>query len=392
MTPAGYNFLMVPLKGHTAPPLTVGMDVRVVGANRRGFEIYVRELVAALARVAPENRYRLYAPHPVPDLEGLGNSVQTVLLPKGIHSLDWTHRRLPRRMRDDGVDVVHFPASSIWFRNPQRVVVTVHDLAFFLLRESGLTPPLIDLYHRLQFAWIARAARVLVVSHRTRQDLLARHPRLGGRVRVVPGGLRNGFAAPPSPEIDSFLERSRIQTPYALFVGGLDRRKNLEALLAAWERLPGIRLVIAGPTGRTRGARSRSPEELLAPHPSLAERVRFLGYVDDDDLPALYAGARLFILPSLYEGFGLPLLEAMACRTPVTCSNLGSLPEVGGDAVLLFDPHSVEQIASAVQRLWTDEELAARLVRRGIEQLNRFTWDRAARATEAVYQEVAGKT
>ena len=373
---------------HPDRPRIIGIDVRVVGQNRRGFEIYIRELVSALARLDSHNRYRLYAPHPIPEFENLAPHVESVLLPSPIHSLDWTNRVLPNQVKKDRVDIIHFPASSIWFRNPSRAVVTVHDLSFFRLRDERLTSPLIDLYHRLQFSWIAKARRVIVVSEKTRSDLIERNPSLADRIRVIPCGLRQGFVAPPTSEISATLQKHEISSPYALFVGGIDRRKNLHTLFKAWRDLDHIPLMIAGPTGSTPGARSQSPEELLKPHPGLSSRVRFLGYVEDQELPALYAGARLFVLPSLYEGFGMPVVESLSCGTAVACSSAGSLPQVAGPGARFFNPLDPSDMARTVDKLWNEPETRRQLVARGQQHIEQFTWSEAARRTLEVYSEI----
>jgi glycosyltransferase involved in cell wall biosynthesis len=185
--------------------------------------------------------------------------------------------------------------------------------------------------------------------------------------------------------------RSRYRLPegYVLFVGSVERRKNLRGLLQAYARLletdVACPLVIVGTRRRGAGEIGRTLQEL-----HLEESVIFTGYVPDADLPAIYTGADLFVFPSLYEGFGLPPLEAMACGTPVVCSNAASLPEVVGDAAIMVDPYDVEGLAEAMLRVLTDADLREHLRRKGLERARQFTWERTARETVAVYREVLG--
>ncbi len=184
------------------------------------------------------------------------------------------------------------------------------------------------------------------------------------------------------------LQKLGIQRPYILYVGSIEPRKNLLRLLQAYARLrevaPQWRLVIVG----ARNIWLSSPLILEIDKMSLKPWVQFTGFIPESDLPALYNGADLFAFPSLYEGFGLPVLEAMRCGTPVVTSNLSSLPEVAGDAAILVDPYDVEAIASAMQRALTDPALAQDLQRRGLEWSEGFTWERTARQTLALYQKV----
>jgi glycosyltransferase involved in cell wall biosynthesis len=189
------------------------------------------------------------------------------------------------------------------------------------------------------------------------------------------------------------IRRYGIRRPYCLFVGNLEPRKNLPRLIEAFGllRRHGLapadlpQLVLAG----TRGWLSSGIFRAAAGQGLEAPDIVFTGYVPPADLPALYAGAACFVFPSLYEGFGLPVLEAMACGTPVVASTASSLPEVAGDAALLVDPHDVEGLAGALRRLWGDAELRADLRERGLQRATLYSWERTARLTLDVYERVA---
>jgi glycosyltransferase involved in cell wall biosynthesis len=183
------------------------------------------------------------------------------------------------------------------------------------------------------------------------------------------------------------LSRYGITRPYLLYLGGINARKNITQLFTAYarirERHPDLLLVVGGKRQWRTGEIDAAFRRL-----DLASHVHFTGYVADGDLPALYSAAELFVFPSLYEGFGLPPLEAMACGTPVVTSNVSSLPEAVGDAALTVDPYDVGELVLAIDRLLTDEMLRADLRRRGLERASRFTWARTARETLAIYEQV----
>jgi glycosyltransferase involved in cell wall biosynthesis len=207
------------------------------------------------------------------------------------------------------------------------------------------------------------------------------------KVRVCTSAADAHFApVPDGPERRAVLNRYGIVPPYLLYVGNVTPRKNIarlfESFAAVHARHPAVSLVIGGKR-RWNNAEIDAAFERL----DLGSSVRFTGYMDDADLPAVYSAAEVFVFPSRYEGFGLPLLEAMACGAPVVTSTASSLPEVAGDAALLVDPDDTNGLAEAIERLLTDEPLRADLRNRGIRHAAGFTWKRAAHETLIVYQE-----
>jgi glycosyltransferase involved in cell wall biosynthesis len=231
---------------------------------------------------------------------------------------------------------------------------------------------------------------VITVSRQSCQDLIKYLPVNPKKINVIPEAASLHFHPLNEAEYLPALERHGIRRPYILSVGSLEPRKNLLRLLEAYARLEGSRpsLVIAG----ARNYWKSSPVVETVSRLGLEQHVRFTGYVEDADLPALYSAASLFVFPSLYEGFGLPVLEAMACGTPVVTSSVSSLPEVAGDAALLVDPRDVDAIASAMRRILDDSDLAADLRARGLARAAQFSWERTARETLAVYEKVLGKS
>jgi glycosyltransferase involved in cell wall biosynthesis len=271
-----------------------------------------------------------------------------------------------------------------------RVVLTVHDLAFRLYPETAPQSTRWWLA-RLERA-LALAARVIVVSEATRRDLIDSYDVSEDLVTVIPHGVDHELFRPPvASEVASIRRRFGIDGPYVLSLGGIEPRKNLSRLVGAFAQLPPdlqARLVVAG--GST-GWNPEGPSLLWSALGALAagirERIILTGYVSDREKVALLGGAEALAYPSLYEGFGLPVLEAMACGTPVLTSNVSALPEVAGDAALLVDPADVGDIAEGLERLLRDRELSARLRKAGPARAAGFDWTETARRTAAVLHE-----
>ncbi|MFQ6100789.1 MAG: glycosyltransferase family 4 protein [Anaerolineae bacterium] len=267
-------------------------------------------------------------------------------------------------------------------------VLTVHDLIFRHLPAHHKPLNRWYLNAGLPF-YCRRATHIIAISECTRRDLIAAYDVPPEKVTVIYEAADSRFRPQPPETVAAVQARYGLPERYLLFVGTIEPRKNLARLLGSFEAVhaEGLTdgLVIVGRRGWLYGdffARlERSP---------VRDAVIFPGYVPDEHLPALYAGAQALALPSLYEGFGLPVLEAMACGTPVACSDTSSLPEVAGDAALLFNPNEVESITAALRRLLRDADLRTDLRRRGFEQAARFSWKRVAAETRAVYDRLLG--
>ncbi len=265
-------------------------------------------------------------------------------------------------------------------------VLTVHDLIFRHLPEHhkrlnrwylNLTLPL----------YCRRATHVIAVSQSTRRDLMAAYELPSERITVIHEAADPEFHPQSGERVSAARRQYGFPERYVLFVGTIEPRKNLTRLLRAFEILHGEgmteALVVVGKQGWLYegffAELERSP---------VKNAVLLPGYVPDEDLPAVYAGAQALVFPSLYEGFGLPVLEAMACGTPVACSGTSSLPEVGGDAAMYFDPEREGSIVETLRRVLGDGDLHDELVERGLERAATFSWDRVAAETEAVYMAV----
>jgi glycosyltransferase involved in cell wall biosynthesis len=282
-----------------------------------------------------------------------------------------------------GADLFHATEHLLLPLRSIPTVLTVHDLIFRHLPEHH--KPLNRWYLSLTMPlYCRRADHIIAVSEHSKRDLISAYGIAAEKITVVYEAAAPGFC-PQSPQtVASVRAHYDLPERYLLFVGTIEPRKNLTRLLAAFEAVyaDGLAdgLVIVGKRGWLYGDFFARLEESPA-----REAILLPGYVPDDDLPAFYAGAQALILPSVYEGFGLPVLEAMACGTPAVASNASSIPEIGGDAALYFDPLNVEEIIDAIRRLLGDDDLRDTLRERGLTQAARFSWQRAADETQAVY-------
>ena len=267
-------------------------------------------------------------------------------------------------------------------------VLTVHDLIFRHL------PGHHKRLNRWYLNWslplyCRRATHIITISECTRQDLMAAYNLPRGKITVIHEAADPNFALQHPDRVAAVRQHYQLPQRYLLFVGTIEPRKNLTRLLHAFENLraEGLTeaLVIVGKRGWLYGGFFAELERS-----SVRESVILPGYIPDTDLPALYAGAQALVFPSLYEGFGLPILESMACGTPVACSDTSSLPEVAGGAALLFDPTNEASIAEAVRGLLSDDRRRRELSRKGLARAAQFSWDRVAAETESVYRKVLG--
>ena len=368
--------------------MLIGIDAsRAARRERTGTENYSLHLIRHLLALESDHRYRLYFNRPpVTELFPRTAALELRVMP---FPRLWTHLRLSWEMARQPPDVLFVPAHVLPLVHPRSSVVTVHDLGY--LYYPGGHRFLDGLYLDLSTRYNARAAsRVIAISQATKDDLVQQCGIEPDKITVVYFGYDETMQ-PVEDEatMEKVKARYGIRGDYVLHVGTLQPRKNLGRLLEAYamvrkqaKRGETPCLVMAGRKGWLYDQIFQQVERL-----GLESEVILPGYVPQDDLPALLSGARLFVFPSLYEGFGLPVLEAMACGTPVLCSNASSLPEVAGDAALLVDPVDVKSMAEAMNRLLQDEGLRTQLVERGYRQGRQFSWDRCARETLAVLED-----
>lgn len=357
------------------------MDARLVG-YAAGIARYAMMLAQALASLEGPERYTVLTARRGwrQQLGGVATTQLRLLTPPH-HLLErWL---LPAELlaRGRGIELLHSVdhVSPAW--GPWRSVVTLHDLAFLLYPETHTQAS--RAYYAAAGESARRAQRVIAVSQRTASDavrLLGVDP---ARMRVVHEAAGPAFTPQPREALEPLARRFGIspQQPYILFVGTLEPRKNLPLLVEAFARVRQqleVQLVIVG----ARGWLDQSTDAARG-----ADATHFVGWLDEDDLAVLYSHAGVLALPSLYEGFGLPVLEAMACGAPVVSSNAGPLPEVAGDAAVLLPPEDAHMWSEALLRVLTDPARAAELSRRGAARAADFSWHKTAHATREVYRE-----
>jgi glycosyltransferase involved in cell wall biosynthesis len=371
--------------------VTIYLDVSAAVHHRAGLGRYAESLARALIAAAPD-RYALFfnQEHGVEPLAGL-NSIpaRTVALGyKPWRMLVWMgqlarvgfDRLLP------GAALFHATEHLLLPLRSTPTVLTVHDLIFRHLPEHH--KPLNRWYLNLTLPlYCRRAGHIITVSEHSKRDLISAYGIAEGQVTVIYEAADPRFRPQPTRTVVDARARYSLPQRYLLFVGTIEPRKNLSRLLEAFEAVyaDGLTggLVIVGQRGWLYADFFTHLEES-----SVRDAVILPGYVPDEDLPAVYAGAQAFVLPNIYEGFGLPVLEAMACGTPVAASDASCIPEVGGDAALYFDPMDVEAMVGAMRHLLRDADLQSEMRARGLAQAARFSWEQAAAETQAVYDAV----
>lgn len=290
--------------------------------------------------------------------------------------------------RTEDMDILHNPAQvPTYFRPRPGYVITVHDLVPLIFpRQSKLGRPTV--YRLLFKRTVCNAGHIITVSKSTRKDLIERLGVSARKISVIPLAAGEQFQPNSDPGLDNAIRhRIGLDRPYILYVGTMEIRKNIPALIHAFNRLcsqglPHL-LVLTGKLGwKTRGV-----EKALDASP-FKHRIILTGFVADDDLPALYRGADVFVYPSLYEGFGLPPLEAMACGTPVIASNSSSLPEVVGNAGILIPPEDSERLGTELYRLVYNPAISRRIGRSCLQRAQKFSWPRCVDSTIEVYREL----
>lgn len=340
---------------------------------------YTRRLVEHLTALAPDLEIQTISPRA---------SLQTCRL-ADLYKVWFEQVVFPCACRRLKADVAHVPYWAPPLLPLVPTVVTIHDLIPLVLSEYR-GGPWVRLYTALVSATASRAAIVLTDSQASKRDIVAHLRVPHERVRVIYLAAGEQYLPTAAPDDGKTRARYGLPARYTLYLGGFDVRKNLAVALAAYRKAGPIigedcPLVIAGQLPEQDTSFTPDPRR-LARELEVEQFVRFIGFVEEADKPALYRGAVAFIFPSRYEGFGLPPLEALACGTPVVGSNVASMLEVVGDAGMLFPPDDIEGIAGALIRLATSQILRVKLGRRALAQVARFSWERTARETLAAYR------
>jgi glycosyltransferase involved in cell wall biosynthesis len=360
-----------------------------------GIGTYVRNVVRHLAQIDRETTYLLFCnPADESALRDLAENFVPVVDSSAGYSLR-EHISLPLKLRSLGAELLHSPhyVRPLFCTIPS--VVTIHD-CIHLLFPQYLPNRMAFRYARFVMgSAIRNSSIVFTVSEASRADILRFYPSTDpAKVHVVPNAIDAELLVDPGEaERERVRERYQIRGRFVLFAGNVKPHKNLERLIRAFARVrcqegnEDLRLVVIGDDVSRYASLRRTADEA-----GVRQEVRFFGFVPHETLAALYRMATVFAFPSLYEGFGLPPLEAMACGTPVVTSRISSLPEVVGDGALLVDPYNEDDIAQGIARVLDDEDLRARLVERGLERAASYSWARSVRQIHAGYMKALGRT
>jgi glycosyltransferase involved in cell wall biosynthesis len=369
--------------------MRIALDAIPLVAAKTGVGHYTDALAEHLARVHPEHQYELLSPFnfAFDACNGRPPNLSKWFFPVRSVFRKWWLVGLPTMLQISPVDVFHGTNYCIPVIAPCPTVVTFHDMS--LLAQSHTHDAKNVTRGKRRIPIMARRATLIIApSEWTKREIVTYLGARPDKIRVIYEGARKGIRPLPLTECRTALDKHGVRQPYLLYVGTIEPRKNLLTLIRAYQELlretpHRPQLVLCGGRGWLDDEVFKLVEEL-----KLKEQVRFTGYVDDSDLAALYSAAEVFVYPSLYEGFGLPPLEAMACGAPVVTSNVSSLPEVVGEAGLMADPNDYRAITQCIVELLDDADVLQHFKSAGLEQASRFSWDRAARETQAVYEEV----
>jgi alpha-1,3-rhamnosyl/mannosyltransferase len=364
------------------------LDARTATDHFPGIGRYVANLTHALAHSAPELQLALLtdpfasARLALPDLPRIACSVSPFSIQQ-----QWD---VPRRLRRAQATLYHSPYYLMPYSPGVPTVFTCHDLIPLIYPQYFTATQ--RLIYRLTHTLALRTAQVTIAVSRTTQADLLRYFHVDPqRIVAIHEAADEHFAPQPPEAVAAVKTKYALPDRYVLYFASNKPHKNLVGLIQAWQvsnikfQVSNLKLVIAGHWD------NRHPEaKQLVEEWNMRSQVIFAGPVDEADLSALYSGAMLFVFPSLYEGFGLPVLEAMACGAPVVCSNVSSLPEVAGDAAVLVNPLDTNVLAEAMGHVLASQELQQALREKGLAQVTKFSWQRAAQETLAVYRQVAG--
>lgn len=358
-----------------------------LGSSQIGFE-----LLCHLEKIDHKNEYTILLPStPLPDLPKERDGWRyKILRPNKL----WTRIALPFALYSAKVkpDLIYSPTHYIPRFSPVKRIITIFDLSYLHFPEMI---PKTDLWKMVNWGkfGIENANHIITISNFSKKDIIKNYKINSEKITVAyPGYDQNIFK--PIKDIkktDTIKEKYGVSGKYIIYIGTIQPRKNLLRLIEAFKTIDNLKLVIVGKT-KGLGREGWMFDEILAEPAKLGieEKIVFTGFVPTEELPNLMSGAETFILPSLWEGFGIPAVEAMACGVPVIVSNVSSLPEVVGNAGLLVDPYSVTQIEQAIRTITTDKKIREKRIKMGLEQAKKYSWDKMAKTVLNVFEEVVG--
>src|SRR3989338_994483 len=366
--------------------MKIAIDISQIAYEGTGVANYMRNLVIALVKNDKKNDYLFFGyslrkKHLIDkfltDIKSFNSrlDIRSFPLPQSAADFIWNRKHIfPLELLLGSVDIYH---SSDWIQIPARAkkITTVHDLVIYKYPEYS-AKRIIETQKRRMNRVSAECKIILADSVSTRNDLVEVLHLPQNSIKVVYPGVHEIFKKFSRNSVSKILSKYRIRRPYFLFIGANDPRKNLKRVVAVFKKLKySVQLVIIG----------------LSEKIASRSNIKVINNIVGSDLPALYSGASIFIYPSLYEGFGLPVIEAMKCGCPVITSNRGSLKEVSGNSAYIVDPESEEAIINALVKVWTDNILRKKLIKKGYQNANRFNWSTSAKKIIQIYEELYEK-
>lgn len=376
--------------------MRVGLDGFPLSSPKTGIGHYTFELARSLAQIAPADSFELVSPLPFTDsvvreIQQTSPGNLGVVNPKATSiRRHWWAIGLPLYLRQTSFDLFHGTNYEVPLWNRQRNVVTIHDLSI-LLHPDHHEPHLVRRARRRLPLMVRSAAMIIADTESMKREICDHLGVRPERVAVTPAAPRHIFRPIPLAQTVETRRRHGIEGDFILFVGTIEPRKNLLTLVRALDEI--LRNTSLRPQLVIAGGKGWLMDELFSfvERAGISERVRFIGYTSDDELRALYSSCRISVYPSLYEGFGLPPLEAMACGAPVITSRIPAIQETVGSAAILIDPADVAGLARSITELWNDKQQRDQLSMAGLQRAAEFTWERTAQLTLDVYREVVAR-
>ncbi len=370
--------------------INIGISGIILNKNRRGFEIYLRQLLESLIEIDEDFHIYLYTDKQIDNIESNSKITQRIIARK-LNNFIWKNFQLPFHVIRDKIDVFHFPDNSVWLFPFVKTVVTLHDISPVLCKENKLVSSWMLFLIRFIYFLIRINTRIIITDSLSSKKDIDRYFCLKyDKVNHIPLSYDEDFRI--DPEIRNNVELG-IGKGFVLYVGGIDRRKNIIKLVEAIniirnKRNMDVKLVIVGEYKQIKGMSYLTESDIISDD-KIKEFVFFTGFTDKRKLIELYNNASVFVLPSLYEGFGLTVLEAMSCGVPVVVSDMEWGHEITGGNALFADPKNAEDIAEKILCLLNDKELADKLIKSGLEHIKNFSWKDTARKTLEIYKKVA---
>src|SRR3989344_772809 len=378
--------MKIGINGYEAVVPRFGFDAKTGLPNRVGSSEFCYQLLRAIHNIDKKNEYFIFLPEkPTSDMPKESKNWHYVVFSGKL----WTLVGLSRRLWNyrNKVDVFFSPTHYLPFSTTRPSVIAILDISYLHFPQLFKKRDLYQLKLWGRYS-LGKARRIITISKSSKNDIIKAYGVLEDKISVVYPGIKIGKDSKSEMRTSTLKEKFGIDEDFILFVGTLQPRKNIEKLIEAFSMLKNknIILVVVGKKGWMFEKIMSAPQKF-----GVSDRVKFLHSVTDEELPIFYKNAMCFVLPSLYEGFGLPVLEAMQYGCPVLTSNVSSLPEAGGDAAIYSDPQSVEDMAEKINRVVSSQKTREEMVKKGLEQIKKFSWEKSAEKTIKLLEEVGGE-